>query len=128
MAYYQQTSPFFFKGVMVNGVPVCCKVWRKCDNHVECNEIKTEIDLFKVAKANGIPCPLVIEELTAMNVDYVRESTMQSVKYRLPRGFAVSLAKTLIFTAECVKEYSIVGRSIFEGLNYDVRPISSMYD
>jgi serine/threonine protein kinase len=86
MAYYQQESPFYFKGVMVDGPnkhSVFCKVWRECDDHVDLEDVKNEIDLFKVANASGIPSPLVIEKLTSMNVDYVRKDTMLTVKYHI---------------------------------------------
>jgi serine/threonine protein kinase len=39
--------------------------------------------LFKTAHSSGVPSPVVIEGLTAMNVNYIREGTMQSVKYHI---------------------------------------------
>jgi serine/threonine protein kinase len=86
MAYYHQESPFYFKGVVANGQKsdaVFCKVWRECDDHVDLEDVKNEMDLFKVANANGVPTALVMEKLTSMNVDYVRKDTMQTVKYHI---------------------------------------------
>jgi Protein kinase domain len=86
MAYYLQTSPFYFKGVMVKGsknIPVFCKVWRECDDHVDREDVKDKIDLLKVANASGIPSPVVVEELTALNVEYVRKDSKRSVKFHI---------------------------------------------
>jgi serine/threonine protein kinase len=86
MAYYQQESPFYFKGSLVNypdNMPVFCKVWREGDSHVDRDDIKDEIDLFNAANSNGVPSPIVIKDLTAMNLSYIREDTMQSVKYHI---------------------------------------------
>jgi Protein kinase domain len=85
-AFYQQESPFYFKGFMVDGQnndAVFCKVWRECDDLVDPEDVKNEIDLFKVANANDIPSALVIEKLTCMYVDYVRKDTMQTMKYHI---------------------------------------------
>jgi hypothetical protein len=43
IAYYQQESPFYFKGNMVNSpenTKVFCKVWREGDPHVNHDDIK----------------------------------------------------------------------------------------
>jgi serine/threonine protein kinase len=71
---------------MVNSpenMPVFCKIWRVGDRHVDRDDIKDEIGLFKAANASGVPSPIVIEDLTAMNVNYIREGTTQSVKYHI---------------------------------------------
>jgi serine/threonine protein kinase len=72
--YYQQESPFFFKGIdsgngSNQGTVVFCKVWCEGDRHTCRRNVEQEIRLYKKANANNVPSPCVIDRLTALDVN-----------------------------------------------------------
>ena len=72
--FYQQESPFYFKGTYRTNNPsdhkkkntlVFCKVWRNGDRYTHRNNIDDEIRFYKRVNANHVPSPMVIDSLTA---------------------------------------------------------------
>jgi serine/threonine protein kinase len=73
MEYYQQESPFYFRGVLDgkgrhDRSSVFCKVWREGDRRTNRETIADEISFFKEAERKGVPTPMVIHELTRMDI------------------------------------------------------------
>jgi Protein kinase domain len=94
-------SPFYFVGVLANArVPVFIKVWRGGDKRTNRRHVETEARLLKAAHQRGVPCPLVVDRWTVMDVDGERDKYHRLVMHKLPddavdrqdvHPFAVSL-------------------------------------
>ena len=61
--YYQQKSPFFFRGEWEGETEVFFKVWREDDGTSE-DDLETEISLLRRAGAFGISVPVVLDKFT----------------------------------------------------------------
>jgi hypothetical protein len=75
--YFQQRSPYYFVGyysageeVAVESDAVFCKVWREGDHKTDLSSIQEEIAFLKEANEHGVPCPILYEDLTALNVGH----------------------------------------------------------
>ena len=58
--FYQQDSPFFFRGVCTE-TPVFNKVWRLGDDYVDEVSIKQEVSLLRHAFGCGVPVPTILK-------------------------------------------------------------------
>lgn len=71
--FFQQESPFFFKGVSKGkrgnqDMAVFCKIWREGDQHTSRANVEKEIQFYKRANANKVPSPQVVDTLTTLDV------------------------------------------------------------
>jgi Protein kinase domain len=102
----RRESPYYFVGVLKRlNVPVFIKVWRDGDERTSRLDVGEEIRLLKVAYARGVPCPMVVDQLTRSAVDSDHGLYHLLVMHKLPdhsvrpeyiHSYAVSLIKAVI--------------------------------
>jgi Protein kinase domain len=64
----EEQSPYYFTGVFKEGpeeAQVFAKVWREGDDRTRAKEIESEAHFQKMAHECGVPCPRVVDQLTA---------------------------------------------------------------
>jgi Protein kinase domain len=76
-------SPFYFVGE-IRESRVFVKIWREGDNRTNRQDIETEINLLKRARENGVPCPSVVDRLTALSHDFNQRRYHRMVMTLLP--------------------------------------------
>jgi Protein kinase domain len=99
-------SPYYFVGVFKSmNLPVFIKVWRDGDERTSRRDVEEEIRLLKVAHERGVPCPMVVDQLTRSAVDSEHGLYHLLVMQQLPNHlvqhedlplFAASLIKAVL--------------------------------
>ena len=136
--FFQQESPYFFRGVdkgqqsSSEDNAVFCKVWREGDSHTSREAVEEEIHFYRRANANNVPSPLVIDRLTALDVecmthpDSATTSTYHVLVTQYHRNDAVDENDFLVFALSFVQ--AVLKLHSIGILHCDIKPGNILWD